>query len=383
MPRDEIVNILADEAVARINTVIEDTDKKVTAVLSVTLSEKLNPRRKNQAMRQIGFILDDANNRINDELLIVIPKSYKKGFVDANKAVAKGTDIISDETREALMRDIQHEILSSTELNAQYSEFPREMLFKGDGDNLTAKLSDTFSENRIDDLKRKLNAWQAGAGDELVKKIDPNSVSFKELRESADEIISKRLSTDSKAVKDLAGELLARKDVSETHVTIVNSLLSDASADFGSGLEGVRKTAGQLLSKTASEQIRLKLAEGILDGKSIRNIQKDLLAEFQNQGLNSFLTKNGRRISLKSYSEMLTRTHVIRTANEATLARGSELGHTIYEMSVHGAEDSACANAESQRFFDTTGKKFPVPPSMPIHPNCRHKLFLRPDLTEI
>jgi len=176
--------------------------------------------------------------------------------------------------------------------------------------------------------------------------------------------------------------VLSSKALSPAHAAQINVLLADASADFGIGLEGVSKKAGQTLGRVASEQIRLRITEGVIDGASIPKISKSVLEELRKQGFVSFTSRNGRNMKLTKYSEMLTRTHIMRAANEGTLTRGMELGHTIFEMSKHGGvEDDACLSAERQQFFDTTGKKYPVPPQMPIHPNCRHKLFLRPDLS--
>jgi hypothetical protein len=158
-------------------------------------------------------------------------------------------------------------------------------------------------------------------------------------------------------------------------------MVEDAKIDFGSGLAGARKAAGSALSQTMKEQLANAVAAGTAKGKSIPKITKSVLKILGNEGFTTFVRRNGSGMNLKAYSEMLTRTHVIKSANEATVQRGRQLDINILEMSTHSnVKDQPCLDVQG-KLFDLNGKEHPKPPDMPIHPNCRHKLLLRPDLS--
>ena len=174
---------------------------------------------------------------------------------------------------------------------------------------------------------------------------------------------------------------LAAAELSPGHTAIVNTLLEDASLDFGVGLDGVRKSANQVLSRTLQEQVRDRISEGLVEGRGVPTIARNVLDQLREQGFTTLVRSDGRHMNLKAYSEMLTRTQIVRAANEGTVQRANELGITIFQMSKHpGTQDDACLSVEG-KLFDTTGKRYPTPPQMPIHPNCRHILLPRPDLS--
>lgn len=158
-------------------------------------------------------------------------------------------------------------------------------------------------------------------------------------------------------------------------------MVEDAKIDFGAGLGGARKAAGTVLSEAMKEQLANTIAAGTAQGKGIPKISKDVLNLLGDEGFTTFVRRNGTGMNLKAYSEMLTRTHVIRAANESTVQRARQLDVNILEMSEHaGVKDQACLDVQGE-LFDLEGKQYPKPPAMPIHPNCKHKLFLRPDLS--
>lgn len=158
-------------------------------------------------------------------------------------------------------------------------------------------------------------------------------------------------------------------------------MIEDAKIDFGFGLGGARKVAHTVLSEAMKEQLVNTIATGTVQGKGIPKITKDVLGLLGDEGFTTFVTRNGKVWPLDYYSEMLTRTHVIRAANESTVARARQLDINILEMSEHaGVKDQACLDVQG-KLFDLTGKEYPMPPTMPIHPNCKHKLFLKPELS--
>lgn len=167
------------------------------------------------------------------------------------------------------------------------------------------------------------------------------------------------------------------------HLDAVNTLLSDAYLDFGSGIRGYVKSAEHILNDALRQQIQSKIALGRLSGESIREIQKAIKNELQERGFKVLLDRGGHTWTLDRYSEMLARTHVIRANNQATLLRGAEFDVDTYEISTHGATDAACSVQEG-KLYSMTGTSKTYPPlagnEPPYHPNCGHSLIPRPDL---
>lgn len=200
-------------------------------------------------------------------------------------------------------------------------------------------------------------------------------------RDTLGEILPESYLVGVKVINDGAPTLSATISLGPEHSANLQAMLDDAFLDFGTGLQGAKKSANTILSRNFQEQIRSRIVSGVQAGRAIPDISADVLRRLTNQGFTTFIRKDGGAINLKSYSEMLTRTHVIRGTNEGTLTRAAELGINILEMSSHpGTEDAACLEVEGE-LFDLTGKEYPKPPTMPIHPNCRHQLFGRPDLS--
>ena len=161
----------------------------------------------------------------------------------------------------------------------------------------------------------------------------------------------------------------------------ISLMVADAKVDFGAGLAGARKSAGQALSLTMKEQLANRMALGTATGQSVPKITKAVKKLLGEQGFTTFITRNGKVWPLEYYSEMLTRTHVIKAANEAVVSRARQLGVNVLEMSSHaGVKDEACLEVQG-KLFALNGKKYPKPPDMPIHPNCKHSMSLRPDLS--
>lgn len=167
------------------------------------------------------------------------------------------------------------------------------------------------------------------------------------------------------------------------HLQAVNTLISEAYEDFANGMNGIIRGTERMFNETTRRQIRAKIAEGRLTGASVREITKEVKEIIGKQGFTVLLDRGGKQWSLKNYSDMLARTHLIKANNEAIINRGLEFEIDIVEVSAHGATDAICAPLEG-KIFSISGKSpnFPkLEQTPPFHPNCKHRLLLRPDLS--
>lgn len=220
---------------------------------------------------------------------------------------------------------------------------------------------------------KEVSAW-------LIKGISKTYVSGANYAQS--QLVSK---IKVKGFTPITVEMLSSGGLMAPHLTAVNSLLSDAYLDFGSTMTGYVKGAERILNDSIKRQVRQKIAVGRLEGSSIREVKNTVRDAFADRGFTVMLDRSGREWSLGNYSEMLARTHIIKANNEGVVNRASDFGIDIVQVSSHGATDDICSEQEGKIYsisgdskkYDSLSGNEP-----PFHPNCKHTLLLRPDLSE-
>lgn len=178
-------------------------------------------------------------------------------------------------------------------------------------------------------------------------------------------------------------ELLQGAAFMKPHLAAVNALLGSAYADFGNSMTGYIKGAENILNDALKRQIRSTIASGRLEGTAIGDIAKLVKADVKTQGFTVLLDKGGRQWELKRYTEMVTRTHINKAANEGMINRMGDFGVDIVQVSAHGADDRLCAPEEGEIYsLSGNSKNYPAIDGHepPYHPNCTHNLIPRPDL---
>mgnify|MGYP000508750918 FL=1 len=169
------------------------------------------------------------------------------------------------------------------------------------------------------------------------------------------------------------------------HLDAVTTLISDAYLNFGDTMAGFVKGAERIFNEQLKQQVRSTIANGRLEGASVDAIKETLKEQFSQKGFTVLLDKAGKQWELERYSEMLARTHIIKANNEAVVNRSSDLKVDIVEVSSSiGSTDPLCT-AEEGKLYSISGNSENYPPLQghepPFHPNCRHSLLLRPDLS--
>jgi len=198
-----------------------------------------------------------------------------------------------------------------------------------------------------------------------------------------------KLDAVSSNPKTFMGKLTPEKiktvDSLVVHKDAVNALISDTYLDFANGMNGLVKGAEHQLNDALKRQTRARMISGQITGDSIRVIAKDVKEIIGKQGFSVLIDKGGRQWTLKQYSNMLARTHIIKSANEGSLNRMIEFNVDIVEISTHaGTEDSLCLEHEGKIYsIGGKSKRYPQLASYPpYHPNCKHTYLPRPDLDE-
>jgi hypothetical protein len=162
----------------------------------------------------------------------------------------------------------------------------------------------------------------------------------------------------------------------------VNALISDTYLDFANGMNGLVRGAEHIINDAMKRQTRAQMIAGQITGQSMRDIAKEVRTIFESQGFSVLIDRGGNSWTLKRYSEMLARTHIMKSANEGVIARLLAYGVDIVQISTHPGACPICQPHEG-KIFSLSGKsekyeKLSEQP--PYHPHCRHTLLPRPDL---
>lgn len=166
------------------------------------------------------------------------------------------------------------------------------------------------------------------------------------------------------------------------HLYAVNAMLSDTYTDFGKGFNDFSRGAEKVLNEATRYQVRSEILKGRLEGKSVQKISKNMKTVLQKNNVSVLIDRGGKKWSMEAYSEMLTRTHLIRANNEGIINRANEFGIDIVQVSNHASACPICQQFENEIYsLSGDSKEYPLLTDQPpFHPNCSHRLLMRPDL---
>ena len=163
--------------------------------------------------------------------------------------------------------------------------------------------------------------------------------------------------------------------------------LAEASANVQENLTGVPlgRQAQDLFRQKGLEMVTKQQATGMK-----LNVQKDFVEDLQRRGITAFTDKSGRRWSLRSYADMVTRTTSRQAEVTSVLTKFGD--HDLFMISKNGSTCPICAPLEGRVYSKSgTDPNFPplatafgkIDPNGPnklsntylnIHPNCLHVL---------
>lgn len=180
-------------------------------------------------------------------------------------------------------------------------------------------------------------------------------------------------------IQSFGGGMIADMALNKIHTQMIDLLVGDTLQAFGESITGVKRSAEQLLNKAVKEQIKLKMAEGISMGKTLKEVRSYLSGVLKEDGLASLIDKGGREWTLDRYTEMLIRTKTAEARNRGLMNRALELDHDLVQVSDHAGECPLCHPWEG-RILSLTGKTIGYPTLAMaeeqglFHPNCRHAI---------
>ena len=159
----------------------------------------------------------------------------------------------------------------------------------------------------------------------------------------------------------------------------IKTMTDDIMSYYRESYSGVKRSAMRMLNDSARDQVTALLAEGRITGDTRKAIA-DKIAGHLKEGLVALVDRGGRKWSLEAYANMLTRTMLVKTANQGLQNRLVSSGYDLVQVTDHAAECSLCRPWEG-KILSMSGNH-PTYKSVAQaeeeglhHPNCRHRLL--------
>lgn len=352
--------IYQDSNIKELLDVIERLDAKTEAEVLKAISQKLTQASKAQAIKNIKEIVASGDPAIRKWISEAIPMSYAEGlnFADYEFNSMKIRPAVAKEAIDNIARraGIQNQV-KNINTNSIYS-----------WEDLQNKIGKAVNYDRVTMGKVRyqvVEEWKKYTYNPRMT-IDSQKIS-KEFQKTKLRITPEEI----KIARDLS-----------IHSGTINALLSDSYLDFANGMNGLIRGAEQKINEAYKRQIRATMISKELTGKSIDKVKREVVEILGKQGFAVLKDRGGHTWTLRRYSEMLARTHTIRASNEALVNRANQFGVDIVQISSHAGACPICVPYEG-KIYSLSGESIDYPQldiQLPIHPNCRHVLLMRPDL---
>jgi len=168
-------------------------------------------------------------------------------------------------------------------------------------------------------------------------------------------------------------------DFNSLHQDAVRVIADESYLGFAEALKTVKRDIVSIFGLVTKQEIVGELATGIISGKTLPQVQKDIQAVLKDHGVVSLIDKGGKTWQLDTYSEMLARTKMVEAYRVGGELRLIENGYDLVQITVHGAADD-CRLVEG-KVYSLTGQTPGYPNldeimNMSNHifrPNCRHR----------
>jgi hypothetical protein len=284
---------------------------------------------------------------------------------------------------EKLLKDVNTKALLKT--IKQLDQKGRDIVVRG----LSTQLNETKKNQLLSELRQAVTKADLEIRDWLVKSISEsythgiNYTTEVARIQFGDTVLLAGVVGSTISLEPVTVSLIRNSAEYSPHLSAINALLNDAYLDFGNSMTSFTRSGERMLNDALKRQLRSNIIQGRLDGSAIRDIKKTVKEVFVDKGFIGLTDRSGRDWTLDRYSEMLTRTHIIRANNEGAINRAKDFDVDIVEVSTHSTACPICQPYEG-KFYSISGedKKYPSlgGNEPPYHPNCKHSLLYRPDL---
>lgn len=166
------------------------------------------------------------------------------------------------------------------------------------------------------------------------------------------------------------------------HIEAVEALIDAGMGDLRAAIRTAQMSASTTILETL-DQVQSDIAKGFIVGDARKTTQKRVMKSFQEKGLTSFITSDGKRLPLNFYSMTVVRTKRVTASIEGSNRRYLDAGHDL--VMINGNSDCCKECAKYQGMVISLNGKTEGYPVLggdiklpPYHPNCRcaHTVFM-------
>ncbi len=206
---------------------------------------------------------------------------------------------------------------------------------------------------------------------------------LEQLSLSLEEYLTPELVEAYRAGWEMGGNLLAESGVeaiqgnltSLVHASAVQSIAIEAVDDMQAAI----RTALMNLTNINDtlQAVHDQIGTGLIQGRTTRDITKEIQREFLEVGLTSFVTIDNRRLPLDFYAMTVTRTKTRKAQVQGSLNRYTENDHDLVRINKRAFTCKVCGSRENV-VISITGNTPGYPTfediggAPPFHPNCKH-----------
>lgn len=168
----------------------------------------------------------------------------------------------------------------------------------------------------------------------------------------------------------------------------IEKQIRETLSDYGESIKGAFQSSLKVMNEARKLRIDTMFSAQGLTKLSREEIQKAIISDIA-KDFTGIVDKSGRKWSLDTYAEMLTRTRMREISNDAMNARLQAEGYDLVQVSSHGADCDLCSDWEGE-ILSISGRN-PNYPSVAdaeadglFHPNCKHRLLpYHPEIAEM
>ena len=263
-----------------------------------------------------------------------------------------------------------------------------------------AKLYTKAETDLIKTIRRKTAYGNATAYERsLLRQVDEQ---IKALQKSSDTLVQKLIISNYKKgldrlVSDLSADNTAPRAyslMSRLNSNQINIIVDNLTQQLNMAAATVGRRCDDMIRQVTLEAMAKKLTQG----KTIREMQKELEKRLENQNITSVTYSNGAEHNIKDYASMAVRTATAKTQNTAQLVQGKEWGYDLVRMTSHYPTCEVCAMYQGRVYAVTkeaANGKYKDKDGNPlrfsylydtvltegydtVHPNCRHRFSIFP-----
>lgn len=242
----------------------------------------------------------------------------------------------------------------------------------GNANNLT---DDKNAQNLISAVLKSLDTLGIKANEVMPQELE--KAYLLAVNGATKELVAQNVKVD----KPEPTEILKRK----IHLAALKRVVSDAMTDLKTAIRTAKKSAKTTITKTLSA-VKKEIAKGLVMGSHNKHVSKRLAKAFQEQGLTSFVTSDGKKLRLDKYAKNVVSYKMRESSTQGAINRYEESGVGLVKVSKHSPTCHVCARYEDMvisltgkhsGFKSVLDKDIKLPP---FHSHCFHTI--RPFVAE-